>query len=181
MNARFCDFIDFLLSFETEYHADGSVRVERDTDDPGGTTKFGIDQRAHPRVNVAALTLAEAKEIYFADWTRLPCDELPRPFGELLMDIVQNGGPGAQWIQKAVGAEDDGFIGPKTLALAAAVTADPLRVKRGIDYVCDMRESRFRRLAENRPRSRKYLKGWLRRNEAMRAWALAHLPEKPCA
>ena len=52
-NQRFDEFIDVLLAFETEYNPDGTVRVERDPADAGGTTKFGIDQRSHPRIRVA--------------------------------------------------------------------------------------------------------------------------------
>lgn len=173
MSKRFYDFIPVLLDFETEYNPAGSVRVERDPNDPGGVTKYGIDQRSHPKVNIARLTRTEATAIYLADWNRLPCDELPRPLGELLMDIVQNGGPGAQWIQRAVGVVTDGFIGPKTLAAAAAWARGPVgRIRDGIDFVCDRRADRFRGL----PGAKHYLKGWLRRNEQLRTWAMAHLP-----
>lgn len=175
-NARFDDFIGQLLEFETEYNPDGSVRVERDPDDPGGTTKFGIDQRAHPGVDIPRLTLADAKQIYFADWTRMPCDELPRPLGELLFDIAQNGGPGPEWLQKALGVDADGFIGSKTIAAASAIVSDSAKIRRVIDYICDQRELRFRRLVDNRPRSKKYLNGWIRRAEAMRRWAQNHPP-----
>lgn len=178
-NARFDTFIELLLEFETEFNPDGTVRVERDPDDPGGTTKYGIDQRSHPRVNIAALTRDGALHIYFADWTRLPCDELPRPLGELLMDIVQNGGPGARWIQEALGVVVDGFIGPKTLAAAAVAARGEggVLLRRIVHHVCDRREDRFRAIVKARPRMKKYLRGWLRRNEAMRTWALAHLSQ----
>jgi lysozyme family protein len=172
-NARFDAFIPVLLSFEAEYNHDGSIRVERDPHDPGGVTKGGIDQRAHPGVNVAALTLDGIEQIYFADWTRLPCDELPRPLGELLMDIVQNGGPGAQWIQEAVGAVADGHIGPKTLQAAADCALSADRLYAAIDHVCDRREARFRSLNG----ARFFLDGWTARNEALRTWARKNLPE----
>jgi lysozyme family protein len=36
--------------------------AERDPDDPGGLTKFGIDQRSHPTVDINALRLEQAKQ-----------------------------------------------------------------------------------------------------------------------
>jgi lysozyme family protein len=176
MSTRFDDFIGVLLGFETDYNPDGTVRVERDPDDPGGTTKFGIDQRSHPGVSIAALTLDQAKAIYLADWQRLPCEQLPRPLGELLFDIAQNGGPGAKWIQQACNVTADGFIGPKTLAAAAALAMDAHKMNLAIYFICDQREDRFRSLCQNRPRARKYLQGWLNRNSAMLKWAIAHPP-----
>lgn len=35
-----------------------------DPADPGGLTKYGISQRAHPTVNISALTENDAIEIY---------------------------------------------------------------------------------------------------------------------
>src|SRR5689334_23219940 len=114
MTPRFLAFIPLLLDLETEHNRDGSVRTEHDPDDPGGTTKFGIDQRSHPHENIAELTEARAREIYFADWVRTKVEALPARIGELLFDIAQNGGPGAVWLQRALLVKDDGFIGPKT-------------------------------------------------------------------
>lgn len=168
-NSRFNEFIRILLDFETEYNRDGSVRVERDPHDPGGTTKFGIDQRSHPGVNIAALTRADAESIYWRDWLRMPCDELPCPLGELLMDIVQNGGPGAVWIQEAIGVKADGHIGPVTLAAAQAMSGSVTPMRAAVNYVCDQRAERFKRL----PGAARYLKGWLARNETLRKWALS--------
>jgi hypothetical protein len=49
--------------------------------DKGGLTKYGIAQNYHPEINVADLTLDDAKDIYLKDyWIPLECDEIQFPF-----------------------------------------------------------------------------------------------------
>lgn len=50
--------IAFTLAWE------GGDKITKDPHDPGGVTKYGISQRAHPEVNVEALTISQAMEIY---------------------------------------------------------------------------------------------------------------------
>jgi lysozyme family protein len=90
--------------------------------DPGGETKYGISRRAHPEVNIAALTLDQAKSIYRANyWLHIRGDDLPPPLGLLVFDSAVNNGPSAaaKWLQQAVGVSCDGIIGPATLAAVA--------------------------------------------------------------
>lgn len=90
--------------------------------DPGGETKFGISRRAHPEVNIAALTLDQAKAIYRANyWLHIRGDDLPPPLALLVFDSATNNGPtqAAKWLQLAVGVTQDGVIGPATLAAVA--------------------------------------------------------------
>jgi lysozyme family protein len=64
-----------------------------DPADPGGETKFGISKRAYPAVDIAALTVDEAKAIYRRDyWDALDLDS--RPYGEALaiLDTAVNCG-----------------------------------------------------------------------------------------
>ncbi len=175
LSARFSLFAPLLIELETEYNRDGSVRTEHDPDDPGGTTKFGIDQRSHPHVNIAALTEADARGIYFEEWTRIGTESLPARIGELLFDIHVNGGPGAVWLQRALGVDPDGNIGPKTMAAAAAL--DAWGVKEACKAICVQRDARFQRLAVNNPRLAKYLTGWLNRSARVRAFCLAALDD----
>jgi lysozyme family protein len=156
---RFLECVDFVLRHETEYNADGSVRVERDKRDPGGTTKYGIDQRSHPDVSVENLSLADAKKIYFDDeWTKCRCGELKAPWDLALFDAAVNVGShrAVRWLQEAVGAEKDGFIGPKTIAKANAAdekSFDRFIERRKFYYTSEVKTSL--RLT--------YLKGWLNR------------------
>src|SRR5690348_12139869 len=88
---RFYTCVRFVLDHETEYNQDGSVKVERDPHDPGGTTKFGIDQRSHPNVNVAALTLDQATQIYRqGEWTKCCCGNLKPGFDLAVFDAAVN-------------------------------------------------------------------------------------------
>lgn len=157
MSARFQKCIDFVLKWETEYNRDGSVRTEHDPNDPGGTTRYGIDQRSHPGVDVEHLTLAQAKQIYFDDeWTKCRCEELGYPWDLAVFDAAVNIGKG--WavpaLQKAVGTKADGFIGPKTIAAAKSNPG-------ALQAYLTAREDYYRslRLALRQ----KYLKGWLNR------------------
>ena len=100
-----------------------------DPKDPGGETKFGISKRAYPEVDVANLTLNEAKEIYKIDyWDILLAEELPEEIRFSVFDAAVNSGnrQAIKWLQQAVGVIDDGIIGPKTLA--AINEADPYKL-----------------------------------------------------
>ena len=90
-----------------------------DSRDPGGETKFGISKRAYPHLDIKALTLHDAKDIYRRDfWQRVRGDELPREFAFQALDAAVNHGIGnaVRWMQRAAGVADDGVIGPVTLA-----------------------------------------------------------------
>lgn len=158
MTPRLFAFIPFIFDHE------GSV-FENDPDDAGGATKFGIDQRSHPDVNIRGLTEDVAQAIYFHDyWAPLHCEELPKGVGEVVMDIGVNNGKdrAARWLQEAVGAKIDGKIGPLTVAAAVAhvpTIADELLARRESFYISIAKGSQA-----------KYLKGWLNRNNDLRSW-----------
>jgi lysozyme family protein len=58
--ANFEDAIAFVLPHEGGYVFD--------TRDPGGESKFGISKRSYPKVDIANLTVEEAKAIYRRDY-----------------------------------------------------------------------------------------------------------------
>ena len=94
--------------------------------DPGGETKFGISRRSYPNLNIATLTLDQAKAIYQTDfWNRAGCDLCDPGLALVLFDAAVNNGVGqaVRWLQAAVGANADGAIGPATKA--AIANADP--------------------------------------------------------
>lgn len=159
MDFTFDNYFEWLIPWE------GSV-YENDPDDPGGATKFGIDQRSHPTVNIRNLTKAQAKQIYFDEYWR------PVAGGKLLprtawavMDCAVNCGrtQAAKWLQRAAVTDDDGIIGPVTIRAASATDDRWLAGK-----ILQQRESFYRILAKS-PKRRKYLAGWLNRNNALRA------------
>jgi lysozyme family protein len=112
--------MDFDSAFEALIGHEGG-HVDH-PNDPGGETKYGISKRSYPEVNIAGLTLDEAKAIYRADyWDRVRADELPSELRFLLFDAAVNAGvaQSIKWLQRAVGVRDDGVIGPITLAAIA--------------------------------------------------------------
>ena len=145
MTPRFLNFIPFILKWETEFNKDGSVRVEHDPDDPGGTTKYGIDQRSHPHVDIAKLTKDDATGIYWSEWQEAGCDTRPPGLGEVYFNACVNCGTGRA---------------QKLVALAKNDAAEFLRQQ--TDF--------YKRLVAERPRFQKYLRGWLNRVEALRKW-----------
>ncbi len=89
--------------------------------DPGGLTKYGISQRSYPTLNIAALTLSEAQALYRRDyWNPIHGDELPSGLDLLMLDCAINQGvvTAIQLLQQAIRIQDDGLLGPKTLAAA---------------------------------------------------------------
>ena len=94
-----------------------------DIRDAGGETKYGISKRAYPSVDIASLTLDDAKAIYKRDyWDACRCDELPDRIAAALFDSAVNSGrgPAVKWLQQALNVTADGVIGTMT---AAAITA----------------------------------------------------------
>ena len=100
-----------------------------DPSDPGGLTNWGISQRSYPNLDIASLTIADAKAIYRRDfWNNFRGDDLPPQLAFLTFDAaVNNGlGRGAVWLQRAIGTVEDGQVGPATIAAArASVGHDP--------------------------------------------------------
>lgn len=121
--------------------------------DPGGATNLGITQkvlaawrgRSVTKAEVKALTVAEAGEIYRANyWKPVRGDVLPGGLDLATFDAGVNSGPkrGIQWTQKAVGVAADGVFGSKTLT--AAQNAD---VPKAIKAACAARLGFVRSLA----------------------------------
>ncbi len=103
--------------------------------DPGGKTRFGITEAVAREVgyrgDMRELPIDLAKRIYKARyWDAVRAEELPEAIRYAVFDAAVNSGPrqAIRWLQRAVGVEDDGVIGPKTLAAVRA--ADPERLLR---------------------------------------------------
>lgn len=82
-------------------------------------TRFGISAASYPGLEIATLTLDDARVIYRRDyWERVRGDDLPPPLALLVFDAAVNNGVAraARWLQQAVGVTADGMIGPATLA-----------------------------------------------------------------
>lgn len=105
--------------------------------DPGGKTRFGITEAVAREVgyrgDMRELPVDLAKRIYKDRyWDAVRAEELPAAIRYAVFDAAVNSGPrqAIRWLQRAVGANDDGIIGPQTLAAVRA--ADPERVLRRV-------------------------------------------------
>ena len=79
--------LDFVLKWEG---ADGAV-----TTDTGGVTRWGISSKSYPTLDIANLSLAQAKLIYHQDyWEDCNCDNIPWPYDIVVMDTAVNCGVG---------------------------------------------------------------------------------------
>lgn len=121
--------------------------------DNGGPTQFGItlatlkswrkaqgDQKEVTIEVLKALTKDEANAIYRNRyWNPLRADDLPKGVDLIVFDFGVNAGPGtaAKMLQKIVGADPDGAIGPATLRCVALMKPRDIideMARRRIDY-----------------------------------------------
>lgn len=138
-----------------------------DPNDPGGETKFGISAKSYPTLDIAKLTVDEAKQIYLRDfWTPLSLDSFhPMVAHELFEEAVNLGKARAvRILQEALdyfgyGVEHDGVIGPQTIKAARNVgnAQDLCKVLNALQFM------HYKRIIEQNPKLRKYAVGWLKR------------------
>lgn len=129
--------------------------------DPGGKTRYGITEAVAREVgyrgDMRELPLDLAKRIYKDRyWDAVRAEELPEAIRYAVFDAAVNSGPrqAIGWLQRAVGAKDDGIIGPQTLALVR--DADPEQMVRR------MLAQRLRFMA-GLPNWATFGRGWARR------------------
>lgn len=157
MTKRFQLWFDWLMKWE-------GTTFENDPDDPGGATKFGIDQRSHPDENIRELTRERAAEIYWNEyWGKVKAEELPLKVGEIIANIAVNCGRSraTKWLQRAVGVDVDGALGAKTVSAAQKANSDEL-----VMDLLDATETHYRAIAKGK--LAKFLRGWLNRNEDLK-------------
>jgi lysozyme family protein len=169
--------IDKVLEYEGGY--------QNDPDDSGNWslcevgrgenrgTNRGISSCSYPDEDIAGMTEERAREIYRSDfWDPIQGDELPAGPDLCTFDGSVNSGRsrGVQWLQRAVGVEDDGVVGP--LTIEAANEADDHVT---IDRMCDDRLEFLRGLST----WDLYGKGWTARVEDVRATAHDMAVEAP--
>lgn len=143
----------------------GYVCIAEDT---GGETKFGIAKNSNTDVDIKKLTLEQAMQIYYDRyWKAVQCDVLDTPLAICLFDAAVNHGPGlsAKMLQRAIGVNADGFIGPQTLSKIKQFNSREL-----CDIILKSREDLFKSIASNRPSQQKFLKGWLSRVASIRSY-----------
>jgi lysozyme family protein len=145
-----------------------------DPADHGGRTSRGITQREYdawrrlkhlPTMDVWTAPQADIEAIYHEEYWNPYCDALPVGADFLLFNMNVNAGPnrGAKILQKALGVNPDGRIGPITRE--AVLRANPVLLIN--NYTA---QSRAFYLALHQPR---FIKGWLNRVNFVNTTALA--------
>jgi len=134
--------------------------------DPGGATMRGVTQRTFssylsrkgmPSRSVRSITPEEILDIYKAQyWDALRCDELPAGLDYAVFDFGVNSGVSraAKFLQRIVGARQDGIIGEQTLSKAQNGDASYL-----VEALCNERMKFLRGLKTWKT----FGKGWTRR------------------
>lgn len=154
---------NFDSALKAVLHHEGGYVLHKD--DPGGMTNLGVTKKVweewvgHPVDEKAmrALTPELVGPMYKAKyWDKIRGDDLPTGVDYAVFDAAVNSGPGraAKWLQACVGVEQDGGIGPKTLAAVAAFDPADLvedYAKRRLSFLMDL------------PHWATFGKGWSRR------------------
>ena len=128
-------------------------KLSMDSKDPGnwtggkvgvGTlkgTKYGIAASQHPDLDIANLTLDDARGIAKAHyWDTLHLDEFDPRVAFQIFDANYNGGHPVLWMQQSSGSPPDCKLGPVTIAAVKATS--PLNfimnfLSYRIDYLTD--------------------------------------------
>ena len=143
--------------------------------DKGGMTNLGVTKKVYDKwidresteQEMRDLTPEDVAPIYKKNyWDRVKGDSLPSGLDWACFDWAVNSGSGrpAKAVQRAVGAEPDGAIGPQTLGLI--MEKDPEFI---IDYVYIVRKAFYEGLDDYKHFGR----GWSRRNKETLKQALS--------
>jgi lysozyme family protein len=176
---NFLALIDFVMPHECEFEPGhygdyDFIRTEHDPNDPGGTTKYGLDAASHPHVDIENLKFDEAVAQYFSEiWQPLRGEDIPAQVAISMCDAAINVGSArsVRWLQTIVNASADGNIGNETVAAINAAdpvaTAQALNARRDVYYKTEVRES----LRDE------YLRGWEARVTDLNAFVNAETAE----
>ena len=138
--------------------------------DPGGATNSGVTLSTFRSVYGKDKTVQDLKNMTSEQWKyifktrfwdRWKADDIDnQAIANLLVDwLWASGVYGIKYPQEVLGVKTDGFVGLKTLA---AINYYPNK-KELFDKLWNRRKKHFEDIVRNRPQSKVFLKGWLRR------------------
>lgn len=146
------------------------LRIEggyvNDPDDAGGETMYGISKRQYPELNIKALTINAAIELYYRDyWVRYRCNDMPPVYACFVFDSVVNHNPktAIKFLQTALRTEADGILGPRTIAEANRLSDNQEYVSSMLIRLLAYRADFYHDLVVDRPSQEKFIMGWMRR------------------
>lgn len=162
-----------------QFEAARSRAFADDPDDAGGETLCGvtIDTYRRYRLNVKGIrytSVNDLKRMPFSDWKdilkryywdRWKADGIRnQSFALLLVDWVWGSGKyGITIPQKLLGVAADGIVGPQTLSALNLKSNEAF-----FNELKDARKDYFEQICIRRPQNRKFLRGWLRRLDAIK-------------
>ncbi len=152
---EFTECVELVLKAEGGY--------SNDPKDAGGPTKYGISQRAFPKLKIKTLTRKEAIQIYYTHyWQPLKPDLIPAHLRYAVFDCAVNCGvrKAIQLLQILGGAHVDGVNGPVTASKAKDISLD--------EYLA-IRKAYYGDIVKARPSQKKFYSGWLIRLRNIRA------------
>lgn len=138
--------------------------------DPGGATNSGVTLSTFRSVYGKDKTVQDLKNMTMEQWEyifkkkfwdRWKADDIDsQAIANLLVDWTWASGIyGIKYPQEVLGVKTDGIVGLKTLA---AINYYPNK-KELFDKLWNRRKKHFEDIVKNRPQSKVFLKGWLRR------------------
>jgi hypothetical protein len=145
---RFLNILKFIFQWECVFKRGHDqdydyVTWEDVSGDPGGVTKWGVDQRSHPDLDIKNLTQEQATEVYYKGyWLKYGCDNLADKLGEAYFNCCVN----------------CGFGRAKKILEKSKTAAEFM----------DNQEAFYRGLVDSKPAFSKFLKGWLNRTGDLR-------------
>lgn len=151
--------------------------------DPGGRTNLGVTQRVYEEwigysvseKIMRGLTVDHVRTLYKVRfWDVVKGDDLPAGFDLCVFDFAVNAGTNraARYVQRMVGAVEDGQIGPRTLSLVSQMVKS-LGANHCIMRYQDMRRDYYKML----PTFPTFGKGWLRRTREVEDTAISMIPK----
>ncbi len=166
MTDRFGECLDYILLAEGGY---SSRKADR-----GGPTNYGVTQytydswlskHRHPIRHVKYIEMWEVRSVYDEGyWEPVKCRLLGAPMDLVMFDSAVQHGPGraAMMLQEAVGAVQDGKIGPKTLAALAACESR-IGKRETIRAFIEIREAFYAQIIANDASQEENKRGWANR------------------
>lgn len=148
----------------------GYVNIPQDR---GGETKYGIAQKANPEINVRALNLEQAMEIYRRKyWIAGSCQLLSYPLAIIHFDGCVNHGVGRanRFLQRSVGVVEDGAIGPRTISAINSANQGAV-----VQSISNIRTNFYQQIVNRDPSQKMFLNGWMRRINEVTTYSLSKL------
>lgn len=169
-DADFEEALKLCLQYEGGY--------THDPTDTGGETNYGITHleydayRHHkglPQQSIRNISMAEVRDIYYHSyWVTPKCNLFTRRVAIACFDWEVNSGRGIITLQKCLGVNADGYVGPATMNEFRYWLSKPTGEDRLLHNFFESRECSYRRWGTGDQAV--FLDGWLSRAENLREY-----------